>query len=104
MSIRVEYDDLEFIGFDTGGNEMFNYQGLPFTGILETNVNGVISREEEFQNSYKTGLQRQYFLPSGNLKLEFTLEDNGIEGIFKEWDDNGILLRETIWHNGDPIS
>ena len=59
MSIRVQFDDLELIGFDGGGVEMFNYQGQPFTGILVTMTNGIVYYEEEFQNSYKEGLQRE---------------------------------------------
>lgn len=61
MSIRVQFDDLEIIGFDGGGTEMFNYQGKPFTGILETVINDIVYSEEEYRNGYKEGIQKFFF-------------------------------------------
>ncbi|MDB5154931.1 MAG: hypothetical protein JWR54_3682 [Mucilaginibacter sp.] len=104
MSIRVQFDDLELIGFDGGGSEMFNYQGQPFTGILVTMTNGIVYSKEEFQNSYKEGLQRRYFYTSGNLQFEFTLKNNGLDGVFSTWDDNGNLIEQTNWQNDVEIS
>jgi len=103
MSIRVEFDDLELIGFDGGGSEMFNYQGQPFTGILVTMTDGIVLSEEEFQDSYKEGLQRRYFYPSGHLQYEFTLKNNGLEGVFSTWDENGNLVEQSNWQDGIEI-
>jgi antitoxin component YwqK of YwqJK toxin-antitoxin module len=103
MALRVQFNDLELVGFDTGGSEIFHYQGLPFTGILETIQNGILCSEEEFQEGYKEGLQRRYFFPSGNLEAEFTLKNNGFNGTFKLWDDNGNLISQSNWQDGIKI-
>ena len=104
MSIRVAFDDLELIGFDGGGIEIFNYQGQPFSGILETKNDGITYSEEEFQNGYKEGLQRRYFFPSGALKLEYTLKNNDFDGLYKRWDENGNLVEQSNWQDGIKIS
>ncbi|MET3982011.1 antitoxin component YwqK of YwqJK toxin-antitoxin module [Mucilaginibacter sp. UYP25] len=104
MIIKVEFDDLELIGFDGGGSEIFHYQGQPFNGMLVTkDDNNIVRSEEEFINAYKDGIQR-YFYPSGNLQEEFGLKNNGLNGVFKRWDDSGNLIEETTWENGVEIS
>ena len=104
MSIRVQFADLELVGFDAGGTEIFNYQGSPFTGILETVTNGVVYAEEEFRNGYKEGIQRRFFFPSGSLKEEYGLKDNDLNGIAKRFDESGNLIEQTNWKNGVKIS
>jgi antitoxin component YwqK of YwqJK toxin-antitoxin module len=104
MIIKVEFDDLELIGFDGGGSEIFNYQGQPFNGMLLTKGdNNIVRSEEEFQNGYKDGVQR-YFYASGSLQQEYFLKDNDLHGVFKQWDKGGNLIKETSWENGVKIS
>lgn len=103
MSLRVEFDDLELIGFDYGGSEIFHYQGKPFTGFLETKENGIVYGEEEFQEGYKEGIQRSYYFPSGNIEHEYFLKNNGLNGIFKKWDEDGNLTSQSTWKDGVKI-
>ncbi|TSJ38722.1 hypothetical protein FO440_19655 [Mucilaginibacter corticis] len=104
MSLRVNYDDLEIIGFDGGGIEMFNYEGQPFTGIVVSMKDGVVYTEEEYQNGYKEGLQKEYFFTSGVLRFEFTVRNNNLNGVFKTWDENGNLVKQSNWKDGAKIS
>ena len=104
MSLRVQFDDLDLLGFDIGGSEMFNHQGQPFSGILVTMYNSLVCAEEEFQNSFKEGLQKTYFIPSGNLQLEFTLKNNSFDGLFTKWDDNGNMIEQSTWQDGVKIA
>ncbi|MEN0056767.1 MAG: hypothetical protein AAGC65_24025 [Mucilaginibacter sp.] len=104
MSIRVQFDDLELVGFDGGGTEMFHYQGKPFTGILETVTNGIVYNEEGYINGYKEGMQRTFFYPSGNLHLEFIVKDNDYDGVFKTFDENGHIINQTTWKNGVKVT
>ena len=104
MSIKVEWDDLEFIGFDGGGSEIFNYNGQPFNGmLLDKDCNNIVRSEEEFINGYKDGVQR-YFYQTGSLQEEFSLLNNSLHGLFKQWDENGNLTSQTNWDHGVEIS
>lgn len=99
MSVRVSFDDLTLVGFDASGTEMYNYQGLPFTGIIEEYVNSVLISEIEYKNSYREGVCRAYY-PNGQMSEEYFLKYNGLDGSFKTWDSNGHLNRDTTWVNG----
>ncbi len=102
MIIRAGIDDLDLVGFDYGGSEIFHYKGQPFTGILETLEDGIVVSEEEFQNGYKEGLQRRFYL-SGKRKLEFSLHDNGLNGLFKKWNEGGELISQSNWKDGEKL-
>lgn len=104
MNLKVDYDDLELVGFDAGGVEMFDYEGQPFTGIVVNKIGNVVVKESEYQNGYKEGLQRAYHYPSGSIEMEYTLKNNSFEGVVKRWDEQGNLIRESNWHNGQKLS
>jgi antitoxin component YwqK of YwqJK toxin-antitoxin module len=104
MTIRVSFEELDLLGFDVGGTEIFSYQGQPFTGILETKTNGIIYCEEEYKNGYKEGLQTMYHFPSGNIRSQIFLRNNNFDGIFKTWDDNGVVTKEAHFQNGIEIA
>jgi antitoxin component YwqK of YwqJK toxin-antitoxin module len=100
MSLILTENQLQFDGFDEGGGEMYKYQNAPFTGIMiEYFPNGNTASEEEFLNGHKGGVQRRYF-SNNQIEEEFHIQFNRLEGVFKRWDVNGILKRETIWQNG----
>lgn len=99
MILRVQYEELDLVGFDAGGGEMLEYRGQPFTGIIEEFFNGVVISEEEFTDGHLGGIQRTYY-PNGILKSEYSIHFNRFDGKRTQWDENGILIRESIWENG----
>ncbi len=100
MSLILTEDQLESDGFDAGGGEMYKYQNQPFTGtLIEYYPNGNISGEEEFTNGHRDGVQRRFF-QNNQIEEELYIKYNRLDGVFKRWDINGKLLRETIWQNG----
>lgn len=102
MTLKVSFDDLENKGTDSGGGIILYYQGRPFTGIIEEFSNGILIGESEFTNGHLGGVQREYY-PSGTIKEEYFIHFNKVEGSFKEWDENGNLINETFWKNGEQI-
>jgi antitoxin component YwqK of YwqJK toxin-antitoxin module len=101
---RVRYDDTEIAGFDLGGTEILYYQGIPFTGIVETReADGMISVEREYQNGYLHGLQREFFHPGGSIEFEYTIIDNSFEGAFRTYDEKGNLINENHWLKGKRV-
>ena len=100
MSLILTEEQLVFDGFDAGGGEMYKYQNVPFTGIMvEYFPNGNIASEEEFLNGHRGGVQRRYYA-NNQMQEEFYIQFNRLEGIFRRWDVNGNLKRETVWQNG----
>ncbi|QXV65064.1 hypothetical protein INP83_18585 [Mucilaginibacter sp. 21P] len=102
MELRVNYNELEIFGFDSGGSEILHYNGKPFNGFSVDIANGIIREEREFRDGYLHGLQRYYY-PSGNLQEEYTLIDNDLDGSFKQYDENGNLTSVTNWKNGMKV-
>jgi len=102
MNLRVEYEDLDVVGYDAGGGEIIEYQGQSFTGTIVQFIDGILIGEEEFSNGHKGGIQRNYFL-NGALQDEYSIYFNKLEGTFRSWDENGILISETIWRDGESI-
>lgn len=103
MTLRVKYEDLELIGFDSGGGEIMNYNGQLFTGIIEEIRNGILVGEFEFTNGHEGGVQRGYY-PNGQIQEEFFIYFNKLEGIFRERDEDGTLTSTTHWKNGVQIT
>jgi antitoxin component YwqK of YwqJK toxin-antitoxin module len=103
MSLRVSYDDVEHKGTDSGGGLVLYYQGQPLNGIVEEVVNGILIGEAEFTDGHRGGIQRDYY-PNGQIKEEFTIRFNKVEGVFTEWDENGKITSQTTWQNGVQVS
>lgn len=103
MALRVSFEDLELIGFDAGGGEILNYQGEPFTGIIEELKDGRLIGEVEFTNGHRGGVYRTYF-DNGQLEEEYFLYFNKMEGNYREWDEDGNLISSTNWKDGEQIS
>lgn len=97
MELRVEYDDLQNEGFDSGGGEILFYLGLPFTGtIVEYNNNAVLIYEEEFKNGHRDGVRRTYFA-NGQKEREYFQRFNKLYGMQREWDTSGNLVYQHNW-------
>lgn len=103
MSLTVSYDEVQEMGADSGGGIIFHYQGQPLTGIIQEFLNGVLVSESEFTDGHEGGIQRQYYL-SGQIKQEYTIRFNKLEGTFTEWDESGNITSITTWQNGIQIN
>jgi antitoxin component YwqK of YwqJK toxin-antitoxin module len=103
MSLRVSYDDLEIHGFDGGGTDILYYQGQPFTGIVEFKDNGILCREEEYQSGYLEGVQKTYYMPSGNIESECSIINNRLIGVYTTWNEDGTVKDRSMWQNGDRV-
>ncbi|WP_121812749.1 toxin-antitoxin system YwqK family antitoxin [Mucilaginibacter kameinonensis] len=103
MSLIVSYEDVEQKGTDAGGDIIYYYQNEPLTGIIKDYKDGVLVGEAEFTDGHRGGIQREYNYPSGILVEEYFIKFNKLEGSFKNWDDNGILVSHTVWQNGKCV-
>jgi antitoxin component YwqK of YwqJK toxin-antitoxin module len=90
--VRVEESDpaLEFLGFDAGGGEVYNYNGQPFTGVL-IERNGLARTEVSFVAGYECGFVCEYS-PTGMLVVEYYKKYNRHYGPYTEWDDDGSII------------
>jgi antitoxin component YwqK of YwqJK toxin-antitoxin module len=94
MSLRINENDLELVGFDGGGSGMYHYQGKPFTGIMliYNEKENYLYIEREFQNGYEEGQFRSYH-KNGKVRQEYRSHNNiTVEGSYKRWDENGNLV------------
>jgi len=103
MSLIVDYDAVQEMGTDSGGDIIYYYQGQPLTGKIQEVVNGVLVGESEFTDGHRGGIQRDYY-PNGQIKQEFTIHFNKMEGTFTRWDQNGTIASQTNWQAGLQIS
>jgi len=94
--IRINIDDpqLTYGIPDSGGTETMNYQGQPFTGIVEEYYNDVLVSERQYENSYSSGRTAVYW-PNGQLKDESFEKHNRFYGSAKFWDEQGNLVGQT---------
>lgn len=102
-TLRIREEDLEFIDIDGGGIPIYNYQGIPFTGLLLEYYDNTFYREIEYINGYQDGIERVFY-ENGNIKHEFHSKNNKLHGICKDWDEQGNLLSTTEWKDGVKIS
>jgi antitoxin component YwqK of YwqJK toxin-antitoxin module len=103
--LRVHSKDpgLVDVGFDATGEQIFEYNGLPFTGIMEYyfwDTPQMLSAEIEYEDGYKYGIHRRYH-HNGQLKDEFTWKHGGFDGRYREWDITGNLTYDKMWANGE---
>ena len=103
MTLRVSYEDLKTRGVDAGGGIIYYYQDAPLTGIIEEFEDGVLIGESEFTDGHMGGIQREYY-SSGQIKEEYTIRFNKMEGAFTTWDENGNITQRSQWENGKQIS
>jgi antitoxin component YwqK of YwqJK toxin-antitoxin module len=103
--IRINDKDvdkvLEFMDVDNAGGPVYNYKKKPFTGIIESFYeNGNLMDEVEFTNGHIGGVLRKYF-ENGQMKTEYHKYYGKPEGDWKTWDDQGNLIRHSIWKEGE---
>lgn len=100
LRVNFEDPDLEYMGIDAGGGNMYNYQNVPFTGILEEfYANGNLIGKIEIRNGYTYGLQDQYY-ENGQIQREYFLKFNHFYGSYKCWDIDGNLTLH-VEHDDD---
>ncbi|WP_144281429.1 toxin-antitoxin system YwqK family antitoxin [Chryseobacterium echinoideorum] len=93
LRIQKNDKDLKIPRLDGGGVPIFYYKEKPFTGIVFSKYdNGVVFKEEEYENGYQEGWIRYYF-ENGKLNQESNNHNNiTIDDTFKEWDKDGNLI------------
>lgn len=103
MRINIEDDNLDYAGIDEGGGNMWNYNGIPFTGIIEEFYdNGNLVGETECKSGYTDGLQTEYY-ESGQISEEYFLKYNRNYSTSKKWNEAGQLIRHLIYDNDGNV-
>ncbi|WP_412468367.1 toxin-antitoxin system YwqK family antitoxin [Pedobacter sp. KLB.chiD] len=103
MRVNMDDDSIQYAGIDEGGGNMWNYNGVPFTGIIEEFYdNGNLVGEIECKNGYTDGLQTEYY-ENGQINEEYYLKYNRRYGTYKHWDENGVLLVHLVFDNDGNI-
>ncbi len=86
--------DLTLAGIDIGGGEIYNYQGAPFTGVLQFSFpNGNLETEITCVNGRPEGVWRGYY-PNGQMMEEFYFKYNQEYGPYTRWDENGNVIKQ----------
>lgn len=93
--LRVNTDLIEFTE-----DYVYLLDGKPFTGVgYETNDDGAIISEMEFQNGMQHGTTRGFY-PTGQIKREAQYQHNTLDGLVRDWDETGVLEREDEYERG----
>jgi antitoxin component YwqK of YwqJK toxin-antitoxin module len=94
---------LEFVDVDNAGGPVYHYKGKLFTGIIESFYgNGTLHDEAEFTNGHIGGVQRKYY-ENGQMEEEYYKYFGKLDKHYKQWDENGNLIRHSIWKEGELI-
>lgn len=97
MSLIVGYDDLETIGFDGSGGEMFGYRNEPLTGtIVEYYPNNNLAAEICYVNGYRQGMTKTFY-ENGQIEEEYVMKHARFNGPYKHWDEEGTLILHVIY-------
>ncbi len=84
--------DLEVAGGDIGGGILYDYQGAPFTGVLQQFFpNGNVVTEITCVNGRPEGVWREYY-PNGQMMEESYFKYNREYGPYTQWDENGNII------------
>ena len=108
IMIRIETDDPNLILRDrptNWGGGVWLYNGIPFTGIeYEYFPNTTqLSSESEYKDGIFDGRQVEYW-PNGNIKQEYYAKYDYFVGLFKEWNEQGVLISHQEYdQNGNLI-
>lgn len=92
--IRVDENQLTYMGHGKYTGEEFNYRGKPFTGfvVMDRYENGNILFEKEYVNGQITGWEVEYH-ENGIIKEE-TLMAGATVIMYREFSKDGALLDE----------
>ena len=90
-STRVNENDIALV------DNIRRYQGLTFNGTIYRETNDDLFFEYDVVDGFKDGIYREFYLPSGNVKLEILFEKNKINKVVGFYDQNGknILEKEN---------
>ena len=90
-STRVNEKDIALV------DNIRRYQGLTFNGTIYRETNDDLFFEYDVVDGFKDGIYREFYLPSGNVKLEILFEKNKINKVVGFYDQNGknILEKEN---------
>lgn len=105
IKVNFDDDDLQYKSIDAGGGNRYDYQGLPFTGIIEEfHENGILIGETECKNGYTDGLQRLYY-ENGQMEREYYIKYNRCYKSYKSWTKTGsIRIHIEYDEKGNEIS
>ncbi len=93
--LRVNADEIELTN-----DHIYQWNGHPFSGVgIELDINGVLISEIAFENGIQSGTSRCFYT-SGRVKVESNYWNNTLNGFAREWDDDGLLLREDEYEKG----
>jgi antitoxin component YwqK of YwqJK toxin-antitoxin module len=101
MIVNENDPNLDIYDTDINGDDMYEYNGVPFTGIIHyyfTNApyTNVVEGEFSFVNGEKEGLQTTYF-DNGQMASQFIIGLGGYDGMMQEWDKQGNLIYSKMW-------
>jgi len=106
---------IEFEGTEANGvKKIYNAEGkleteIPYKDSLPNGIQkeyyktGKIYRETPLVNGKPNGLVREYYNASGKVYREMPVVDGKAQGIVKKYYENGALLSEAPFENGEPI-
>jgi antitoxin component YwqK of YwqJK toxin-antitoxin module len=82
------------------GEGVWLYNGMPFTGIMFEYfpTTTQLSSESEFKEGILNGRQVEYW-PNGKIKSEYFERYTAFYGSFKEWNEQGILIKHQEFDN-----
>src|SRR5687767_12859089 len=104
MLVLKENDpQLEFAGTTPNGLMKYNYEGEPFTGLVEYWEDaGYKSGETEYVDGVPQGGSRSYY-PNGQIEEESYSWYGRIDKYFKKWDEKGNLIIHSTWDKGTKL-
>lgn len=75
------------------------YEGKEHGRWKKFYADGKIQESREFDGGRKTGFYVAWW-QNGNRKLEYHFDDDEYEGICREWNEHGVLIREMNYAKG----
>jgi antitoxin component YwqK of YwqJK toxin-antitoxin module len=104
MIVNRNDPNLDIYDTDINGDNMYEYNGVPFTGIIRyyfTNApyTNVVEGELSYVNGEIEGLQTTYF-ENGQMASQFIIGLGGYDGMMQEWDKQGNLIYSKMWIKG----
>lgn len=92
--MEVEFDDIELKHPNEGGRNVYFYNGQPFTGTIVEHNNGILVGERTVVNGHTQGRVATHF-DNGQLNYEYFEKYNQMYGLYKRWNENGVMEVEV---------
>lgn len=93
--------------YNPDGSIKFKAENV-FNGTIRTKhityyANGVKKSSYDWEIDPETGIrQMKEWHPNGQLKFEGTLTDDGLDGIIRLYDEDGVEIDQTLYEKGEP--